>query len=344
MTPTDEKTGVGPLKLRLEIERWPLTSPFRISGHTWHTLDVLVVILEGGGHRGRGEAAGVYYRQENPETMKAQIESIRAEVERGLSRQMLMERLPQGGARNALDCALWDLEAKMMGKPVWKLAGLEAPKALTTTFTCGADTPEKMAATAQSYTHARAIKLKLTGEPIDAERLAAVRSAQPDAWLGVDANQGFTRESLEHLMRSLVEARVSLIEQPFPVGQERWLDDLASPIPIGADESAQGLKDLEPLVGRFGMVNLKLDKCGGLTEGLLMVSRARALGLNVTVGNMIGTSLAMAPACLLGQGCRVVDLDGPVFLMRDRTPSVRYLAGQIECPPELWGYPQGWIG
>jgi L-alanine-DL-glutamate epimerase-like enolase superfamily enzyme len=196
-----------------------------------------------------------------------------------------------------------------------------------------------MAAGARHYRDAKAIKLKLTGEPQDANRVSAVRDARPDVWLGVDANQGFTRPFLETLIPVLVAANVALIEQPYPVGQESLLDGFASPIPIAADESAQCFADLASLVGRFQTVNIKLDKCGGLTEGLAMAREAARLGLEVMVGNMLGTSLAMAPSFLLGQLCSVVDLDGPIFLAEDRTPAVCYRDGMIECPEVLWGAP-----
>jgi L-alanine-DL-glutamate epimerase-like enolase superfamily enzyme len=196
-----------------------------------------------------------------------------------------------------------------------------------------------MARDASNYTQAKAIKIKLTGEPVDADRVRAVRAARPDVWLGVDANQGFTRASLAILMPLLVEAKVELVEQPFKIGQEALLDGLNSPIPIAADESVQGLADLPDVVGRFNVVNIKLDKCGGLTEGLAMAREAHRLGLDVMIGNMIGTSLAMAPSFLVGQLCQVVDLDGPIFLKNDRTPSVRYENGSVSCPEAVWGAP-----
>jgi L-alanine-DL-glutamate epimerase-like enolase superfamily enzyme len=196
-----------------------------------------------------------------------------------------------------------------------------------------------MASDAQAYSNAKAIKLKLTGQPSDAGRVRAVRAACPTVWLGVDANQGFTRPYLEALLPVLVETGVQLIEQPFKVGQEAQLDGLKSPIRIAADESAQALADLPALTARFDVINIKLDKCGGLTEGLAMARRAQQLGLQVMVGNMLGTSLAMAPAFLLGQLCDVVDLDGPVFLSHDRDPAVRYADGMISSPDSLWGAP-----
>jgi L-alanine-DL-glutamate epimerase-like enolase superfamily enzyme len=196
-----------------------------------------------------------------------------------------------------------------------------------------------MAKGALHYRDAKAIKLKLTGEPLDADRVRSVREACPDVWLGVDANQGFTRPFLENLMPVLLAADVALVEQPFPVGYESLLDGFASPIPIAADESAQSFDDLAGLVGRFRTVNIKLDKCGGLTQGLAMAREAARLGLDVMVGNMLGTSLAMAPSFLLGQLCSVVDLDGPIFLAEDRTPAINYRDGMIECPETLWGAP-----
>jgi L-alanine-DL-glutamate epimerase-like enolase superfamily enzyme len=320
-----------------QIEHWSLVSPFRITGHVWHSLDVLVVTLNRDGMTGRGEAAGVYYKNDKPESMLRQLEQLRSRIEAGIDRETMQKLLQPGGARNALDCALWDLEVKLTRRPAWEIAGLERPKPLVTTFTCGVDTPERMAATARSYRNARAIKIKLTGEPTDSERVLAVRAARPDVWLSVDANQGFTSESLESIMPTLLETGVKLIEQPFPVGREAVLEGVHYPIPIAADESAQTLADLPGLVSRFNVVNIKLDKCGGLTEGLAMARAAQKLGLGVMVGNMLGTSLAMAPGFLIGQLCQVVDLDGPIFLMSDRVNAAQYVDGAISVPEELWG-------
>lgn len=325
--------------LRTTLEQWPLISPFRITGFTWQVLDVLVVTLECQGQRGRGEASGVYYRQETPVTMLKQLESWRSQIGAGISHDTLTSMLPPGGARNALDCALWDLEAKLSGRPVWQMAGLSPPHPLQATFTCSADAAEKMAAAAAGYKDARGLKIKLKGDELDKERVLAVRSARPDVWLGVDANQGFTPKTLDCLMPVLVDAKVALIEQPFPVGDDYLLDGLHSPIPIAADESAQGLADLDGLAPRFDVINIKLDKCGGLTEGLRLAKHVIALGLEPMAGNMLGTSLAMAPGFLLGQLCTVVDLDGPVALKADRATPVTYNKGYLECPQSLWGYP-----
>jgi L-alanine-DL-glutamate epimerase-like enolase superfamily enzyme len=332
---------ISVMKLRVDIEKFPLKEPFRITGHTMVDTDVVVVTLEKGGQQGRGEASGVYYRKgDDAPGVVQQIEAVRARIEAGIDREALQRILPIGGARNAVDCACWDLEAKLTGKSAWQIAGLDRPSPLLTTFTVGANDPEKMASDARAYTQALAIKLKLTGQPVDADRVRAVRAARPDVWLGVDANQGFTRDSLKTLLPVLVETGVKLIEQPFKIGQEALLDGLQLPIRVAADESAQGLADVAGLVGRFSVVNIKLDKCGGLTEGLAMAREARRLGLDVMVGNMVGTSLAMAPSFLVGQLCQVVDLDGPVFLSTDRSPAVRYENGMISCPDELWGAPE----
>lgn len=331
---------VGPLTLSTQIEKWPLNAPFRITGHIWEELQVLIVTLEHRGRIGRGEAAGVYYKADAPAPMVRQVLSLRTTIEAGVTHSDFRRLLPPGGARNALDCALWDLEAKVIGRAAWEIAGLqEKPKPLVTAFTCGADSPEKMAAVARAYAGARAIKLKLTGEPQDSDRVQAVREALPTVWLGVDANQGFDRPKLEKLFPTLIKAKVALIEQPFPVGEESLLDDLDSPIPVAADESVQSLGDITGLVGRAQVINIKLDKCGGLTEGLAMAETARKLGMECMVGNMLGTSLAMAPAFVLGQHCEVVDLDGPKFLKSDRPDSVSYSDGYIDCGPGIWGSP-----
>lgn len=326
------------LRLDVATQKLRLRVPFRISGYVFEAQDAVVVTLDDGTHRGRGEASGVYYLNDNMPEMVAAIEANRAAIEAGVDRESLQQLLPPGGARNALDCALWDLDAHRTGKPVWQLAGLPQPKPLVTTFTLGAESPDVMAAGAKNYAHARAIKMKLTGDlDLDIARVHAVRAARPHVWLGVDANQGYRIDALEKLLGALVEANVSLVEQPLPRGRESDLDGFSSPIPLAADESALSLADVPGLVGRFQVVNIKLDKCGGLTEGLAMAHRARELGLKVMVGNMVGTSWAMAPAFVVGQLCDVVDLDGPIFLATDRTPPLDYDDGMVWCKEEVWG-------
>jgi L-alanine-DL-glutamate epimerase-like enolase superfamily enzyme len=326
------------LKLHVEIEKLRLSAPFRISGFVFEEQEVVVVTLDDGKHRGRGEASGVYYLGDTAQSMAVEIEAARATIERGIERTTLQQLLPPGGARNAVDCALWELEAHRSGVAVWQLAGLDAPKPLVTTFTLGADDPAAMAAGARKYAQARSLKLKLTGDlQEDIERVRAVRAARPDVWMGVDANQGYSIEALDALIGVLDSAGVALLEQPLKRGREADLAGFKSTIPIAADESVLTLPDIAGLVGRFSVVNIKLDKCGGLTEGLAMAREARRLGLGVMVGNMVGTSLAMAPAFVLGQLCDVVDLDGPIFLAKDRTPSMTYTDGRAWSGEQVWG-------
>ncbi|RZA34704.1 MAG: dipeptide epimerase [Lysobacteraceae bacterium] len=315
-----------------------MSAPFRIAGHVFEAMPATVVTLRDGAFTGRGEAAGVYYNDDHPDTMIATLEALRPRIEAGLDRETLRSILPAGGARNALDCALWELESQRSGTPVWKLAGLEKVGRLLTTFTVGADEPTVMADRAEAYTQARALKLKLTGDPVlDGARVRAVRDRCPTTWIGVDANQGYNAATLPALLDVLVEARISLLEQPCVRGREHILDGIERVLPLAADESILDLAELEARHHRFDVINIKLDKCGGLTEGLLMARRARELGKQVMVGNMCGTSLAAAPAFVLGQFCDIVDLDGPVFLRQDRSPSVQYEDGYIWCGEEVWG-------
>ncbi|MEG3150262.1 dipeptide epimerase [Sphingomonas sp. ZT3P38] len=327
------------LSLSVVTDTLKLAQPFRIAGYVFETADVLVVSLDDGVQRGRGEAAGAYYLGDDLANMRAAVEVARDAVEAGLTREELRGVLPPGGARNAIDAALWELEAARAGRPVWALAGLDAPpRPIVTTFTVSADTPEAMAATAIGYAGAKSIKVKLTGAvDLDLSRVAAIRAARPDVWLGVDGNQGFVRGDLEALVAGLVEHRVSLLEQPLARGCEAELEGFHSAIPLAGDESLLSLADVPGAVGRFDVVNIKLDKCGGLTEGLLMAAEARRLGLGVMVGTMIGTSLATAPGFILGQSADLVDLDGPTFLSRDRSPAVSYTDGMLYAGPEVWG-------
>ncbi len=330
--------SASPIELQADIERLTLKAPFRISGYTFTEVPVAVVTLRRGGKTGRGEAGGVYYLEDTPDRIVQTIESHRSRIERGIDREQLLQLLPPGGARNAVDCALWDLEARETGRPVWEIAGLDHVVPRITTFTLSADDPPAVAQAAKAWGQARAIKMKLNGDlAADIERVRAVREARADVWLGVDANQGYSRQSLDELLPVLVDARVQLLEQPLPRGKEAQLEDFDSPIPVAADESVQGLADVAGLVGRFDVVNIKLDKCGGLTEALQIVNEARSAGMQVMVGNMVGTSLAMAPAFVVAQLCDYVDLDGPTFLAQDCRPSVRYEGGSIHCSESVWG-------
>lgn len=315
-----------------------LAQPFRIAGHVFDMSPIVTVTLTDGTHRGRGEASGVFYLDDDADHMIAVLTAAQAAIEAVGSRAALRSILPPGGARNAVDCALWELEAARAGKPVWELAGLAPPRPLRTTFTIGADTPETMAATAAGYTQAKSIKIKLTGDvDLDIARVAAIRAARPDVWLGVDGNQGFVRAQLDDLLPALAALDVSLVEQPLARGHDADLEGLNSPILLAGDESLCTLADVAGAVGRFDVVNIKLDKCGGLTEGLLMAAEARRLGLGVMVGTMVGSSLATAPGFVLGQICDLVDLDGPTFLSHDVVPGVVYRDGEIWCGPEVWG-------
>ena len=327
-----------PIQLELHNEPLRLAAPFRIAGHVFEAMPATVVTLRDGDLVGRGEAAGVYYNNDHPESMIATLEALRPRIEAGLDRRELRGLLPPGGARNALDAALWELESQRLGRPVWRLAGLDGVRPLLTTMTVGADEPDVMARNAAGYVQARALKLKLTGEAaLDAARVRAVRARCPRPWIGVDANQGYRVDGLPDLLPALLEAGVALLEQPCARGREQELAGFDRPLPFAADESILDLDELEARHHHFDVINIKLDKCGGLTEGLMMARRARELGKRVMVGNMCGTSLAAAPAFVLGQFCDVVDLDGPIFLQADRTPSVRYEDGHVHCGEEVWG-------
>lgn len=326
------------LTLDLRVERFAYHQPFRISGHVFTETALLVASLCDGENVGRGEGAGVYYLGDDIDHMLEQAQSVRAAIEQGASRADLQNLLPPGGARNAIDCAFWELEAKQAGRPVWELAGIESPRPLLSTLTLGADTPSAMASAAQALDPLAPVKVKLTGDlDEDIARLEAIRSARPEAWLGVDANQGYDIGTLARLMPVLTGLRIAQLEQPLKRGHESDLDGFKRSIPFVADESAVTLADTARLVGRFDMVNIKLDKCGGLTEGLAIAREARLLGLGVMVGNMMGSSLSMAPSFVLGQLCDIVDLDGPTFLATDRVPGVSYRKGHILCPSEIWG-------
>jgi L-alanine-DL-glutamate epimerase-like enolase superfamily enzyme len=328
------------MHIRTSIEEWPFAYPFTITGYTFTHSRVVVAEIESDGITGRGEACGVYYLNDTVEHAHDEVAAFVKRIDAPFSREELLTLLPAGGARNALDAALWDLQAQIEGRPVWQIAGLHDPHPVLTTYTLGADSPDAMVARARAFTKARALKLKLTGTDEDAARVRAVRDARPDVWIGVDGNQGFTRASLDALMPTLVDARVSLLEQPFARDRDANLEGLNSPIPVAADESAQDLDDLERLAGCIDVVNIKLDKCGGLTRGLQIAARARELGIKTMVGCMGGTSLAMATGFVLGQLCEYVDLDGPVNLAYDRTPSVTYdEIGRIFSPSDVWGAP-----
>jgi L-alanine-DL-glutamate epimerase-like enolase superfamily enzyme len=312
--------------------------PFRIAGYVFDSMPSVVARVADGGAIGRGEAAGVYYMSDDQQHMLEVIEHVRSEIESGLSRQDLQSFLPPGGARNAIDCALWELDSRLASVPVWALAGVPRPRPLITTFTLPADEPAALAAKVDRLSFARSIKLKLDGNvDMDRERIALVRRVRPDVWLGVDANQGFAPNDLEALAEAARDFSVSLIEQPVKRGEEAALEGWRPGVPVAADESILDLAELNERAAYFDVVNIKLDKCGGLTEALRMVRAARMLGKQVMVGNMGGSTLAMAPGFVLGQLCDVVDLDGPFGLADDPLAERIYRDGSIFVPEELWG-------
>ena len=324
--------------LRVERAAMELSAPFRISGYVFEAMPSIVVDLAEGRHQGRGEAAGVYYIGDNQDRMVETVESVRGLVEGGIGRDELQRALPPCGARNALDCALWELESRRVGKPVWQLANVPEPQPLVSTFTLPAEDPAILADLVGTLDFAKAIKLKLDGDlAADAERLAVVRAARPDAWLGVDANQGFASDVLDRLEAMLVKHNVALLEQPTQRGQEAGLAGWRPPFPVAADESILDMAELGEKAAYFDVINIKLDKCGGLTEALAMARVARSMGKQVMVGNMGGSTLAMAPAFVLAQLCDIVDLDGPASLANDPLASTIYSDGRIFVPEAIWG-------
>jgi L-alanine-DL-glutamate epimerase-like enolase superfamily enzyme len=331
-------TALAPFTLSHRREAMLMREPFRISGYLFEAMPAVIATVSDGEVAGRGEAAGVYYLHDDPDHIEGEIERCRAAIEARIGREALRELLPPGGARNAIDCALWELESLRAGVPVWQLAGVGSPKPLVTTFTLPADDPAEILRRLAALPTVKAIKLKLDGElAADGERVRVVRGARPDVWLGVDANQGYGGDDLDALVAMLVDQRVSLLEQPIRRGEEALLDGWRSPIPIAADESVLDLAELDAQRHRFQVMNIKLDKCGGLTEGLMMAAHARRLGLKVMVGNMAGATLSTAPAFVLGQQCDIVDLDGPWFLLDDPLAAGLYADGEVMVPARLWG-------
>ena len=302
------------IRINASIERWPVAGTFVIARGAKTHVDVVVVVATDGTSLGRGEGTPIYYKGETPETCLAQIEALPAAIDR-LSLQSL---LPAGAARNAVDCALWDLEAKRAGLPVWSLAGLSEPRPLVTALTVSIGEPDKMEADARRCAERTTlVKVKLAGKD-DVARLAAVRRGALDARLIVDANEAWTGLDIAAEAASLLPFGIELIEQPVKRGAEALLDGLSSPIPLGADESIQDRTDLDRCVERYQAINIKLDKAGGLTEALALRAEARAMGFKVMLGCMLGTSLGIAPAFLAAQDADWVDLDGALLLARDR--------------------------
>ncbi len=319
--------------IRVEAESFRLAEVFTISRGSRTEAKVLTVRVVRGGVTGWGECVPYARYGESLESVAAQIAGLPG----GIDRAALQAALPAGAARNAVDCALWDWEAKRAGRRAWELAGLAAPGPRITCFTLSLDTPERMRAAAARHAHRPVLKIKL-GTPDDMARLEAVRAGAPDARIVVDANEGWSAEVYTELAPHLIRLGVALVEQPLPAGKDDLLAEIARPLPVCADESCHDRASLPALKGKYDMVNIKLDKTGGLTEALALNAAARSEGYAVMVGCMVGTSLAMAPAVLVAQGAEVVDLDGPLLLAEDRDPPLVYDAAGVHPPvAALWG-------
>lgn len=321
------------MTLETAFETFRLAETFTISRGSRDAAEVLSVTVRDGHQSGRGEC--VPYKRYG-ETMESVDDQIRG-LPDGISRVALQEALSPGAARNAVDCALWDLEAKQAGRRAWEMAGLAEPGPVVTAFTLSLDTPERMRVAATRHAHRPLLKVKLGGEG-DMARLEAVRDGAPETRIIVDANEGWTADIYSELAPHLVRLGVMLVEQPLPAGDDDLLAEIARPLPVCADESCHDRASLDALRGKYDMVNIKLDKTGGLTEALALRDDARDGGFGIMVGCMVGTSLAMAPAVLVAQGAAVVDLDGPLLLAEDRDTPLAYDAeGLHPSRPELWG-------
>ncbi len=326
-----------PLSLSVRAERWPIAGAFTISRGAKTEADVVVAEIDDGRHVGRGECVPYARYGETVAGVTGQIEAMRAALASGLDRTPLQAAMPPGAARNAIDCALWDIEAKRSGRRAHEIAGLAAPQPLVTAYTISLGSPEAMAEAASHAAGRRLLKVKLGGAG-DPARIRAVRDAAPRCELIVDANEAWSEADLAGHLAACADAGVTLVEQPLPAGRDEALGRIARPIPVCADESVHGRDSLRALAGRYDAVNIKLDKTGGLTEALALAREAQQLGLGIMVGCMVATSLAMAPAVLLAQGARVVDLDGPLLLAADRPDGLRYDGSLVHPPePELWG-------
>jgi L-alanine-DL-glutamate epimerase-like enolase superfamily enzyme len=326
------------MELSVWIERWPIAGAFTISRGSKTEAVVVVVELDDGTNRGRGESVPYARYGETPDGIVATIESMRPALRRGLDRMALQTALTAGAARNALDCAYWDVNARQLNRRAYALAGLGEPSPLTTAYTISLASSDDMAAAAERAAWRPLLKVKLGGGEEDVSRIAAVRRAAPQADLIVDANEGWNADNFQKNMAACADAGVTLVEQPLPEGQDDALARLKRPIPVCADESVHDRASLDALAGKYDAINIKLDKAGGLTEALALAAEADRRGLLIMVGCMVATSLAMAPAMLVAQRARLIDLDGPLLLAKDRVDGLRY-EGSVVYPPEpaLWG-------
>jgi len=323
--------------ISVEAERFPIAGTFTISRGSKTEAEVITCTISDGAHAGRGECVPYKRYGETMDGVRVAIEAMRDRIAGGISRTALLDAMPAGAARNAIDCALWDLEAKLGGKSVAAEIRAAPLRALETAYTLSLGEPDAMAAQARANAARPLLKVKIGGDN-DVARIRAVREAAPDSRIILDANEGWTDDNIVANLAFAAEQGIALIEQPLPAGHDGVLRHIAHLVPICADESVHEAKDLASLVGLYDAVNIKLDKSGGLTAALVLRDRARELGFGVMVGCMVGTSLAMAPAVLLAQDADFVDLDGPLLLARDRVPGLAY-QGSLVSPPDtaLWG-------
>lgn len=325
------------MRLTIAEERWPIAGSFTISRGSKTESHVVTVTLEDRGHTGRGECVPYPRYEESVPQVMAALEAARGRIESGITRDAIASILTPYAARNALDCALWDLAAKKAGKPVWQLAGLAEPKPAVTAYTLSLDTPDAMGEAAAKASGRPLLKLKL-GREGDAERLKLIRRNAPRSRLIVDANEGWTADNLAAMLAACADAGVELVEQPLPAGNDEALRAVSRAVTVCADESAHGIDSLDQLVGKYDAINIKLDKTGGLTPAIALARAARARDLRIMVGCMLATSLAMAPAFLLAPFAEVIDLDGPLLLKEDRNPAIRFDGSLMHpAPVQLWG-------
>ena len=323
-------------EIKVEPRNWLLRKPFKISREESTHAETLLCHISDGAHTGSGEAAGVSYRGETIDSIKAQIEAAIPQIADGISRDELQQIMPPGGARNAVDCALWDLEAKQSGQTVWQMLGWQ-PHAVTTVYTIGIDSPENMQKDAAAHADFPILKVKVgIGDPL--QQISAIRNGSPDAAIVIDANQAWTVADLDQYAEGLKALKVEMIEQPLAHDSDEALRGYESLIPLCADESCDTRADLEKLAGLYEIVNIKLDKTGGLTEAVALALQAESMGFGLMVGNMLGSSLAMAPAFVIAQRCRYVDIDGPLLQAEDCDHALQYERGRVEpFSRDLWG-------
>ncbi len=329
--------GKAVTSLEITRDRFATAGTFTISRGSRTEVNVVTVKLMSEGFVGMGECVPYARYNESMDSVCEQIQALQSDLAAGLDRQALQSIMPAGAARNAVDCALWDLEAKRAGKPVWQLAGLAEPTSVVTAYTLSLDSPANMLASARKNAFRPVLKLKLGGEG-DLDRLQAVREGAPDCRLIVDANEGWSAADYDALAPVMLDLGVALVEQPLPAGSDDPLAGRSRPLPVCADEACHARDSLESLVGKYDVINIKLDKTGGLTEALSMRDAAREAGFGVMVGCMVGSSLGMAPAHLVAQGVEYVDLDGPLLLAEDRESAIRYEGSEMyPAARSLWG-------